>query len=106
MNEELKIKWLAALRSEDYTQGKDYLCKNNKFCCLGVLCDVIDSSKWVKSMFTPGAFGYIDPICMGGLPVHIGEKFNINSVMQFQLSSMNDNGYSFAEIADFIEENL
>ena len=34
-------KWIAALESDEYTQGTQYLrSKYNKFCCLGVLCDL------------------------------------------------------------------
>lgn len=40
MNPELKAKWVAALRSGKYEQGHEYLNKDGKFCCLGVLCDV------------------------------------------------------------------
>lgn len=32
--------WLNALRSGEYKQGKFWLCKDDKYCCLGVLCEV------------------------------------------------------------------
>ena len=40
MNQEIKEKWVAALRSGKYTQGHASLCKDNKYCCLGVLCEL------------------------------------------------------------------
>lgn len=41
MNPEIREKWVAALRSGDYTQGTDVLrSQNDEYCCLGVLCDV------------------------------------------------------------------
>jgi hypothetical protein len=40
MNPEVKARWVAALRSGEYKQGKGALRLNNKFCCLGVLCDL------------------------------------------------------------------
>lgn len=47
MDPEVKGKWLTALRSGEYEQGKGYLKvepedENDKpkYCCLGVLCDV------------------------------------------------------------------
>lgn len=40
MNQEVKAKWLAALRSGQYKQGPGYLRRNDQFCCLGVLCDL------------------------------------------------------------------
>jgi hypothetical protein len=44
MNNEVKAKWLAALRSGEYKQGHKQLAtaENNEttYCCLGVLCDL------------------------------------------------------------------
>lgn len=39
LNENAK-KWVQALRSGEYKQGKDALRDNDKFCCLGVACEV------------------------------------------------------------------
>lgn len=51
----LQIKWLAALRSGKYKQGKYALKRvlpeeegGTTFCCLGVLCDIVDSTKWTE----------------------------------------------------------
>jgi len=56
MKQELKDKWIAALRSGDYIQGRGWLKYQdtdgvNKWCCLGVLADVTDNTKW--SVFDP-----------------------------------------------------
>lgn len=40
MRDDIKAKWVAALRSGDYEQGRNYLQSEGKFCCLGVLCEV------------------------------------------------------------------
>ncbi len=40
MNDEVRAKWLTALRSGEYKQGKRVLRQNDKLCCLGVLCDL------------------------------------------------------------------
>ena len=41
MKPEVKAKWIAALRSGKYKQGKKFLNKEGtRFCCLGVLCDL------------------------------------------------------------------
>ncbi len=42
----LKAKWIEALRSGKYKQGKGVLRYGDEFCCLGVLCDVVDPKKW------------------------------------------------------------
>lgn len=40
MNPEWKKKWVEALRSGKYKQGKEALCFGDKYCCLGVLCEI------------------------------------------------------------------
>lgn len=40
MNPEIKAKWVAALRSGEYEQGKHALRDAEQFCCLGVLCSL------------------------------------------------------------------
>lgn len=40
MNQEVKRKWVKALRSGDYEQGFGRLRSGNKFCVLGVLCNL------------------------------------------------------------------
>ena len=42
MNQDVKDQWLTALRSGDYEQGtrSGLHSRDNKFCCLGVLCDL------------------------------------------------------------------
>jgi hypothetical protein len=37
---EVREKWVAALRSGEYTQGTRALNRDGKFCCLGILCDL------------------------------------------------------------------
>lgn len=40
MKADLKAKWLEALRSGKYEQGRGALLDGGKYCCLGVLCEV------------------------------------------------------------------
>jgi hypothetical protein len=40
--EEVKTKWVAALRSGDYKQDYDTLNSGEGFCCLGVLAEVLE----------------------------------------------------------------
>lgn len=51
MNPELKVRWLAALRSGSYRQARKSLQTvppdgQAGFCCLGVLCDLIAPDHW------------------------------------------------------------
>lgn len=40
MNPDVKVKWIAALRSGDYAQTHGTLRDKDGYCCLGVLCDI------------------------------------------------------------------
>jgi len=40
MNQEIKQRWIQALRSGEYKQGTSTLKFQDRFCCLGVLCDL------------------------------------------------------------------
>lgn len=49
MNPEVKKEWLAALRSGDYSQGRNVLeTTDGRFCCLGVLCDLAKDAGVVR----------------------------------------------------------
>lgn len=99
MDAELKKKWVEALRSGEYKQGTGWLRKNDKFCCLGVLAAVNG-----------------DPLALGADTLHRSRRGSaskygywenlIESEDEVALVNMNDQGDSFAEIADYIEANL
>ncbi len=40
---EFAEKWLQELETTDREQGKDYLCREGAFCCLGVAYDMVDN---------------------------------------------------------------
>lgn len=115
MNPEIKAKWVAALRSGKYKQGSGYLRQGVEFCCLGVLCDVYAKNvrgRWraVDGAVYKAFYGYnitLPELVMawakleddGGGDVEISGKRD-------SLWSHNDNGRTFAEIADAIEAQL
>lgn len=96
MDKETKEKWTEALRSGKYKQGRRWLRnRDDEFCCLGVLADIVDSCGWSDGNFWNGAY-------FAALPHSI-----LLRDTQLKLMSMNDDeGKSFGEIADYIEENL
>lgn len=108
MNQEIKTKWVAALRSGEYKQGRARLKthEGNSFCCLGVLCDLHDKEKGIPQSF--------DSIA-GSLPDHVKDWAEVQSdAPTFKdekgrhrsLTFLNDiDQYSFKRIADFIEEH-
>lgn len=104
MNEDLKKKWVAALRSRRYKQGRKFLrSKSNEFCCLGVLADVCGTG-WT---FSENFDSY--KTCDGDIFLfnnNVLNKIGLTDKNQVQLAGMNDGNYSFAQIADFIEKEL
>ena len=104
MSPELKSPWVTALRSGEYQQGKRNLCRGAFYCCLGVLCEVMEAN---RSVFDGNdeviAFeGYI-----GHLHPRLAQEAGINDDALNQLMRMNDSqGKRFSEIADWIEANL
>ena len=111
--EKLQI-WITALRSGKYIQGKDDLRSFAKdkdtperFCCLGVLCDILDNTKWNKKLagiYKENRWLYID---QGGyLPTKIREMVGLSTKEENGLVLMNSAGKSFNEIANYIEMEI
>ena len=98
--------WTAALRSGEYTQAKETLRDNRTggMCCLGVACDISGLGDWTGEFYiTPGGAnkGELqtpDVRDWLGLDAALGDYDSGNS-----LGELNDNGVSFAAIADIIE---
>lgn len=117
MNPELKKKWVDALRSGEYAQGKSYLRSRHSYCCLGVLADVIiketDQYYWLRDYNSSvvESYSFINKKdgCTVGL-CKFSPSFRrnyLNSLEQDKLIELNDNeDLSFNEIADYIETNI
>ena len=86
-------KWVEALRSGKYKQGKYRLKTNDYHCCLGVLCDVVDKK-------------YLKTHAEDSLPSsELLNEAGLVTLDALRLAKMNDiSEENFNEIADFIEE--
>ena len=124
MNQEIKARWVAALRSGEYRQIKGWLAdtKNGR-CCLGVLCDVAAEDgiiEWQTSGINKKAVG-ADSGSSYTLPHDVMEwaaledddpestETNTEEGGTMSLSALNDSSYlqfSFDRIADVIERDL
>jgi hypothetical protein len=102
MEPELKQKWVDALRSDKYKQGQWSLkTEDDCFCCLGVLCDIIDPHGWN----TDRSFGEDFETVI--LAPEIRTKYTIPADKVGTVMEMNDSeGKSFADIADYIEKEF
>ena len=125
MNQEIKTKWLEALRSGDYTQTTNHLKDDKGYCCLGVLCDLHRKETgydW-KVITHSSAFDYYG--ISGSLPpeviawavmegdhnpaVPVPEGLIITTCPdgKTSLAELNDVAkYDFRQIANVIEEEL
>lgn len=107
MNPQVAQLWVEALRSGRYEQTRGRMRCEDKFCCMGVLCDVHagqTGNTWHNDY-------YLDDACLPPPAVlqWAGLKTDRGMVdgEEFSLTGMNDSMcYSFAEIADFIERNV
>lgn len=107
MNREIKQKWISALKSGKYTQGKGYLkitsSAGNHYCCLGVLCEVMEIPSYKPYKLTASSFDENTAT----LSTSLLSKAGLTDENQTDLINMNDEAnYSFSQIADFIEEKL
>ena len=119
MNELVK-KWIEALRSGEYTQSIGRLSDGRGgFCCLGVLCDIVNPDGWteIPSYGMPPddepqtAYRGSNPhetLGTGLAPTSVwrGQAGLGDVLNQSTLANMNDNGFSFKEIADYIEGRI
>ena len=105
---EFKEKWIAALRSGEYNQGKEALTRIIKFsefdsyCCLGVACIVAKQDIDKKELNS----GFIDTDYLKNITEIPNEiKGSQENKLVRVLVELNDGGYSFIQISDWLEDN-
>jgi hypothetical protein len=105
MDLELKQRWVGALRSGDYAQGAKRLRNaDNTYCCLGVLCDLINPKGWNPSGDADDSYRWGVGRSTALLPPSILIEIGLHEDLALKFARKNDNGKTFAEIADMIEE--
>lgn len=99
-------KWVAALRSGKYKQGRGALKKDGKYCCLGVACEISGLNKWYGRL---PEFRQYYMLEAGVLPLEVQKWLGLNDrgggycKGNRSLTQDNDKGVSFKEIASIIE---
>jgi len=126
MDSIVKDRWIKALRSGEYKQTRGALRKSNgepSYCCLGVLCNIYLSDgnnvTWGQDdefYYPEGGGSSAYKRIRGILPSVVMQWAGLNdSKAQFRggeaytdstLAGVNDNGKSFEEIANIIEEKF
>ena len=120
MNQEVKEKWLTALKSGEYTKGRGTLKHNNQFCCLGVLCDLYKKETGIGewSEIVEGEFilnyeravGVLSERVMNWAGLKSGnpetsKAYVINHTTYFwSIAEINDTTETFKEVIEEIEK--
>ena len=101
-NRENIQKWVDALRSGEYEQGKGNLkTADGKFCCLGVACEISELGEW-NGRYYLDASNFLPPEVQGWLGLSSSPQ--IVGVADGSAWYLNDHrGWSFDQIADAIE---
>jgi hypothetical protein len=124
--------WTKALKSKKYKQGTGCLCKikedgQTEFCCLGVLTDLYQqhqkkNKKKMLRVSIKNSYVYVQECKIvqfanssgllpkavqewAGIKYSNGSHLEKNTNDNYDLAEMNDNGWSFKDIADYIETN-
>lgn len=112
MNKTLKTKWVRALRSGRYKQGKEHLridavgTQQERFCCLGVLCEVAGMRRG-KVGYWIGKQRAIDTLpYKSKLHAQIGGSDNSDILVDMNDGNGSRKRRSFRGIAQWIERNL
>lgn len=122
MNKEFKKRWIKALRSGEYKQGRRVLnsVDDDKYCCLGVACELLVKDKFLTKTRPPGGgpnSAYVLSVKPDEaefsrqntlyLEKAICDKIEFEENDSLKLAELNDLSYlSFEEIAKYIEEKL
>jgi hypothetical protein len=97
--------WAKELREGGHKQGKYTLQKQDRFCCLGVACLVYERETGNKLPRDP--LGEFDHAMLEDCFECVQDWLELQSPFgtygQKSLAVFNDNGKTFAEIADIIE---
>ncbi len=116
MNKKWKGKWVKALLGGEYVQCSDELCatgiKYDKFCCLGVVYDVVAREGEAEWVHDPG-LSWSNTLteaatnCSTHLPENFKRKIGLSLDAEQHLIAMNDDDNAdFKTIAKYIKEKL
>lgn len=108
--EQNRADWKAALRSGKYKQGGGTLCLDDRYCCLGVACDVLKTKLALvederDGLRTYNGFDtYAPPEVTAALGLYSNEGSHRYALTFSSLAGLNDQYTSFQEIADRLDE--
>lgn len=109
MKKSWAMKWVKALRSGKYKQGKHFLRRGDEYCCLGVLCEITKTSRRMRygKLYEYKGNAIVIPHSVRG---RVGMNTLYGRLPRARkagedLAQLNDSGkYSFKQIARIIEK--
>ena len=109
MKYEVMKKWVAALRSGRYKQGRGALQSSDSFCCLGVLCHLaseegVQVHKSDEGIIKGSQLGAQASVKDWAQIADCHSCFTSFANGNTSLTYLNDVGFSFQEISDEIEK--
>jgi hypothetical protein len=109
MNQEIKQRWIEALRSGEYQQGKESLYHCGKFCCLGVLTDLYIKEhglQWNQESVYLWNFETEGGVLPRSVQKWAGLDVPNPTILHDRATDHNDNyDASFEDIANYIEQD-
>lgn len=112
MDPEIRAKWTAALRSGDIEQAHEALRDGDGRCCLGVLCDLAVEEGVIRPPVWDDDDGWLYDGIQDVLPLSVAKWARMPSSTNnpdvpgnpgHTLAERNDEGWTFAQIADAID---
>ena len=102
---ENRKRWVEALRSGKFKQNIGALREGDKFCCLGVACEIFKDELGLKYDSVLGSYNGECAVLPNVVREHLGlmSTNGLFGVANPPLSALNDRGWSFEKLAQFIE---
>ncbi len=110
MKTDIAEQWSTALESGEYEQGQGSLNRDGQYCCLGVLCELALKAGVDIEVSREGDLTVYDGED-GALPMSVMDWSGVSNSSgwfvdgEAPLTTKNDSGISFLEIARTIREN-
>jgi hypothetical protein len=119
-----RTKWVKALRSGDFPQTRHALRNESGYCCLGVACDIFSEElgldtvrRYINDTKFDTAYDHQSTVLPQNVADFIGLRTREGRFSKYRhgveaegheyeaLTTLNDDGVTFEEIADILEDN-
>lgn len=100
MKKDVAKLWISALRSGKYVQGRGVLRRGDRYCVLGVLCDISGLTDW--ETVSSGLMSYYWEYA--SFPAEVASWSGLGKGLS-SIVNLNDSGLSFELLAAYIDEH-